>query len=330
MAPRPALVPVALDAFPPELRGGVVAVGNFDGVHRGHAALLARARDEAARLGVPALVLSFEPHPRTFFRPDAPVFRLTPQRAKARLLTALAMDAMVVAAFDRTFAAISAEDFVRDVLVGRLGLRAAVVGFDFQFGKGRAGTPELLSLEGARRGFPVAVVAPVAEPGTPPFASRAIRSALVEGRVPEANQLLGYRWFIAGEVVHGAKRGRDLGFPTANVAAAPDCQLRHGIYAVRVERADGSTHDGVASYGRRPMFDDGAPLLETFLFDFAGDLYGERIAVSLVGWIRPEQKFESLDGLLSAMRDDVGAARAILRAEGRGTDLDRAIAGIAP
>jgi riboflavin kinase/FMN adenylyltransferase len=318
---------VPIDAVPATLRGGVVAVGNFDGVHRGHAGLLTQAQQEAARLGVPAVVLTFEPHPRTFFRPEQPVFRLTSAAAKARLLAALGIDGMVVATFDRAFAGIPAEDFIATILRGRLGLRAAVVGFDFHFGQGRRGSPALLAAAGARDGFAVTVVEAIGESGEP-IASTAIRAALAEGDIAAANRLLGYRWFVTGEIVHGDKRGRELGFPTANIRLPADCRLRHGIYAVRMQRAGGAILDGVASYGRRPTFDNGPPLLETFLFDFSGDLYGETVSVSFAGWIRAEEKFESVDALVAAMNRDSANAREILAQAGPGSALDRALATI--
>ena len=327
-ARRPLLVPHPIEAVPAELRGGVVAVGNFDGVHRGHAGLLAQARAEADRLGAPSVALTFEPHPRTIFRPDEPVFRLTPIGAKARLISALGLDGLVVATFDRAFAAITAEDFVATILRDRLGLKAAVVGFDFHFGKGRAGSPALLVAAGERDGFAVTVVPPIRSASGEPVASTAIRRALVDGDVAAANRLLGYRWFVTGEIVPGERRGRELGFPTANIRLGPDCQLRHGIYAVRMQRAGGAILDGVASYGRRPTFDNGPPLLEVMAFDFAGDLYGETVAVGFEGRIRAEEKFPSVEALISAMHRDSAAARAILAATGPGTALDRALTAI--
>lgn len=324
----PALTPFPIDRLPAELRGGVVAVGNFDGMHRGHVGLLERARAEAGRLGAPSVVLTFEPHPRTVFRPEEPVFRLTPIDAKARLLAALRIDGLAVAAFDRSFASNTAEDFVDKILRGRLALSAAVVGFDFHFGKGRGGSPAMLAAAGERQGFAVTIVQAIGDAGGQPVASTDIRQALVAGDIAAANNLLGYRWFVTGEVVAGDRRGRELGFPTANIRLGPDCQLRQGIYAVRMQRAGGAILDGVASYGRRPTFDNGAPLFEVFLFDFAGDLYGETVAVSFFGWIRPEEKFASVEALIAAMNRDSAAARAILAAAGPGSPLDRALAAI--
>lgn len=326
----PPLTACSLDQVPASLTGGVVAVGNFDGVHGGHRALLAAARSEAAERGVPAVVLTFEPHPRTFFRPQTPVFRLTPPAAKARLLQALGIDGLVVANFDRALATMPAENFVDEILIGRLKLAAAVVGFNFHFGKGRAGSPALLAAAGKRAGFPVTIIGEVDDAASGgPVSSSAIRENLAAGDIAVANARLGYRWFVVGRVVAGDRRGRELGFPTANLRVEPDCGLRHGIYAVRMQRADGTILDGVASYGRRPTFDNGAVILEAHLFDFQGDLYGEEVEVSFVGWIRPELKFSSAASLIAEMRRDAEAARAMLAEAGPGSPLDKALAGTA-
>ena len=322
----PALLPHDLDHVPGALTGGVVAIGNFDGVHRGHRLLLDATVRDARKLAVPSVVLTFEPHPRTVFRPETPVFRLTPPRAKARLLAALGLDGLVVASFDRAFSSLPADAFVEDVLVARLKPKAAVVGFNFHYGKGRGGTPALFAEAGRRFGFAVDALDKVSEASGEPVSSTVIREDLANGAIAAANARLGYRWFVVGEVVRGDQRGRDLGYPTANLRLGADCRLRHGIYAVRVQRADGSLHDGVASYGRRPTFDDGAPLLEVFLFDFSGDLYGEELAVAFLGWIRPEVKFDSVAALVAAMDGDSAKARAILAAAGPGSPLDEALA----
>jgi riboflavin kinase/FMN adenylyltransferase len=306
--PASALTPHGLDDLPDALTGGVVAIGNFDGVHRGHSVLLERARAEARRRGGPAVVLSFEPHPRTFFRPAEPVFRLTSLKAKAQRLAAIGMDGLVVVPFDPAFAAISAERFAEDVLSRRLKTQAVVVGPDFRYGARRAGTVETLRRDGARLGFEVIVV-PVVMEGDVRASSSAVREALAEGDVERAAKLLGHSWFVTGTVVHGEKRGRDLGFPTANVRLGDDCRLRHGIYVVTLTRADGSVCPGVASFGRRPTFDNGAPLLETYLLDFSGDLYGEEVTVAFLAFLRPELRFESVSALLEAMNGDVAAAR---------------------
>jgi riboflavin kinase/FMN adenylyltransferase len=325
-AAPPALTPYPVDRVPPALRGAVVAIGNFDGMHAGHRALIAEAKREAETLARPSLVLTFEPHPRTVFRPADPVFRLTPLAAKAHILFALEVDGLAYVPFDPAFAANPPATFVADYLVGHLGIAHAVVGHDFHYGKGRAGDAVTLRQAGAEAGFGVTVVDEVRAADGTSFSSSAVRGALAAGDVATANRLLGYRWFAVGAVVAGAKRGRALGFPTANIALGTDCKLRHGIYAVRVERADGTLHDGVANFGRRPTFDDGPPLLEVWLFDFDGDLYGETLAVSLIDWIRPEAKFESVEALVAEVGRDAAKARQILASTGPGTALDRALA----
>lgn len=315
------------DGLPQGLRGGHVAIGNFDGVHRGHQAVLAAARDRARAEGRPALALTFEPHPRTHFAPDRPVFRLTPPAAKARLVAALGLDALVVARFDAALAALPAEAFVEEVLIDRLGIAGATVGWDFHFGAGRSGSPAFLDAAGRRRGFTVDVVEPfVSEDGDTVSSSR-IRTALAAGDPAEAAGLLGYRWFVEGEIVGGDRRGRDLGFPTANMRLAADCALRHGVYAVTFT-VDGTTRFGAANWGRRPQFDDGAPVLETHVFDFAGDLYGRTADVGIVSFLREEAKFPSVAELIVQMERDCAEARALLSSLGPGTALDRALTEI--
>jgi riboflavin kinase/FMN adenylyltransferase len=307
--PSSALTPHGLDDIPAALTAGVVAIGNFDGVHRGHAVLLDTAKAEARRRGGPAIVLSFEPHPRTFFRPGTPVFRLTSLQEKAQRLGAIGLDGLVVLPFDADFAAITPERFAEEVLAARLKAKAVVVGPDFRYGARRAGSVETLTAAGARLGFDVIVVPLVMEGGAR-ASSSLIRDALAEGDVERAAALLGHPWFVTGRVIRGDQRGRDLGFPTANLQLAGDCRLRHGVYVVALTRADGTVHEGVASYGRRPTFDNGAPLLETFVLDFSGDLYGEEVTVTFLAWLRPELRFESVEALMTAMQDDVAAARA--------------------
>ncbi len=319
------LVASDLDGVPADLAGGAVAVGNFDGVHRGHAALLARTIADARTLRTKAVVLTFEPHPRSFFRPAEPVFRLTPPAAKARVLAGLGLDGLVVAPFDAAFAGQSPEAFVTSVLVDRLKVRSLTVGDDFRFGKARAGTTAYLAEAGNRLGFEVDVVAPILGDYGERIASSEIREALESGDVAAANRLLGYRWFVIGTVVGGDRRGRELGFPTANIRLPADARLRHGIYAVTFTWR-GGTHAGVASFGRRPQFDDGPPLLEVFIFDFAADLYGEEATVTFYGWIRPEMTFPSVDDLVSAMDSDAEKARRILAEAGPGSGLDRVLA----
>ncbi len=324
-APGFALADLATD-LAPQLRGAHVAIGNFDGMHRGHQAVLAATLDRARVAGRPALALTFEPHPRSFFAPDRPVFRLTPAPAKARLARALGLDGLVVATFDHDLAGLTAEDFVAKILVERLGLANATIGWDFQFGRGRGGTPAFLDAAGRDHGFSVDVVEPYGCEGGELVSSSRIRAALEAGDLAEASGLLGYRWFVEGEIVGGDARGRDLGFPTANMRLSPDCRLKHGVYAVTF-RVDGVTHMGVANWGRRPQFDNGAPVLETFVFDFSGDLYGKTVDVTFVSHLRPEAKFPSLQGLIDQMHLDCAEARAVLAGMGPGTALDLALAG---
>jgi len=297
------------------LRGAVAAIGNFDGVHRGHRAVIDAAITRARALDAPAIAVTFEPHPRAVLRPQEPVFRLTDERAKLRLLASTGLTGALVLTFDRAFANLSAEEFVARILVGQLGVRGATIGFDFHFGHKRGGSPAFLGEQGARYGFSVETAPPLEDEGRP-VSSSSIRAALSEGRVVEAAELLGYPWFVTGTVRKGDQRGRDLGFPTANLALDSACALKHGIYAVRVKIGD-KLHDGVASFGTRPTFDNGAPLLETYVFDFSGDLYGREIDVALIGWIRPELKFDSADALIVRMNDDARLARsALARAAG--------------
>ncbi|MES0006825.1 bifunctional riboflavin kinase/FAD synthetase [Mesorhizobium sp. M0062] len=313
--------------LPPHLRGGVVAIGNFDGVHRGHQAVLDRALAEAGRRGVPALVLTFDPHPRKVFRPDMPLFVLTPPPMKARLLSHLGFAALVEQPFTRAFAGLSAEAFVTDVLESNLGITHAVTGFDFHFGKDRQGGPAFLMAAGERHAFGVTLVDAFRDEGAEVVSSSRIRELLCEGEVAEAAGLLGYRFTVESEVIGGQQLGRTLGFPTANMRLSPETTLKEGIYAVRFRRADGTLYDGVASFGRRPTVDDnGAPLLETFVFDFAGDLYGEICDVSFFGFLRPEVKFDGLDGLVAQMKRDEAEARALLAGVRPLSDLDGAIA----
>lgn len=314
-APAKAFVAVRdPQTLPPHLAGPVVAIGNFDGVHRGHRAVIEQARELAARLGRPLAVLTFEPHPADYFAGRSVVFRMTPEAAKAKALERAGIDGLIVFTFDATLAALPAEDFVQDILVRRLGVAGVVVGYDFHFGKGRTGSPDFLRDAGERHGFAVQIIGKItadAEGSLEAVHSGNARKALLEGNVAKARALLGHDYFVTGEVIHGQKLGRTLGFPTANLELDPSCQLRHGIYAVRIA-IDGVARDGVASWGRRPTVDNGRPLLEIFVFDFAGDLYGKIVEVAFVEWIRGEEKFESLDALKARIDLDVGEARAIL------------------
>jgi riboflavin kinase/FMN adenylyltransferase len=292
------------------LRGAVVAIGNFDGVHRGHRAVIATALAHAGRLGRPAAALTFEPHPRAFFKPGEPLFRLTGEADKLRLLASTGLDGVIVLTFDAALASLTAEEFVARILVERFAVSAAVIGFNFHFGMNRAGSPAFLAAQGEKYGFAVDVVPRFEDQGRP-VSSGPIREALGAGRVDEAAEFLGFPWFVSGVVIHGDKRGRELGFPTANLRLNVGCGLRHGIYAVRI--ATGSKrYDGVASFGRRPMFDTAGVLLEVFLFDFSGDLYGQTIDIAFLAWIREERLFDSVGALVDQIKDDCGAARLAL------------------
>jgi riboflavin kinase/FMN adenylyltransferase len=315
------------ERLPASLRGGVVAIGNFDGVHRGHQSVLERALDEAHRRGAPALVLTFEPHPRKVFRPDVPLFILTPPPMKARLLENLGFDAVVEQAFTRDFASLDAEAFVTRVLEENLGISHSVTGFDFHFGKSRQGGPAYLMAAGERHGFGVTLVDAFRDEGAEIVSSSRIRELLAEGDVAQAAGLLGYRFTIEAEVTQGKQLGRTLGFPTANMVLPAEAELKHGIYAVRLRRADGSLHDGVASFGRRPTVDeDGSPLLETFVFDQSPDLYGETCQVSLFSYLRGEVKFDGLDALVAQMKRDEEEARALLAGVRPLSELDAKVA----
>lgn len=293
-------------------KGTVVALGNFDGVHLGHRAVIEAALQMGRAHGKPALAVTFEPHPRSFFSPHTPQFRLTDEAAKLRLLAGTGLAGAVVMTFDRNRAETTAQDFIHHDLIERLGVSGIAVGYDFHFGKGRVGSPSLLVNEAPRLGIEVDVQ-PHVDIAERPVSSSAIRMALAEGQIEDATRMLDGPWFVAGEVIHGEKRGRDLGYPTANIRLDMNCGLKHGIYAVRVGRG-AERLDGVASFGRRPTFDNGAPLLEVFLFDFKGDLYGAMLDVAFIAFIREELKFDSAEALVAQMNDDSVRARAALAA----------------
>jgi riboflavin kinase/FMN adenylyltransferase len=297
-------------------KGSVVAMGNFDGVHLGHRAVIAAALEMGRAHGRPALAVTFEPHPRRFFSPSTPQFRLSDEAAKLRLLAGTGLAGAVIMTFDKARAGTTAQDFIHHDLIERLGISGIAVGYDFHFGKGRVGSPSLLVSEAPRLGIEVDVQ-PHVDIDERPVSSSAIRSALAEGQIADATVMLGGPWFVTGEVIHGEKRGRELGYPTANIRLDGNCALRHGIYAVRVGIKIGSGEqriDGVASFGRRPTFDNGAPLLEIFLFDFEGDLYGRPLDVAFIDFIREEAKFDSVEALVRQMDDDSARARAALAA----------------
>nr|WP_306265150.1 bifunctional riboflavin kinase/FAD synthetase [Pararhizobium sp. IMCC3301] len=299
--------------IPPELKGAIVVIGNFDGVHAGHRVILQHAMDLAAG-AVPVLALTFEPHPRTVFNPSDPVFRLSPKLEKASLLRACGLRGVLNWDFSREFAGLSAQTFVEDILVGHLAASHVVVGYDFHFGKSREGSPAFLFAAGQSAGFGVTVVPQVNLPDGLAVSSSAIRTHLMNADIRSANNELGYHWFVQADVIHGEKRGRELGYPTANMKLSPHCRLALGIYAVSVRRHNGTLHHSVASYGRRPQFDNGAALLETHLFDFSDDLYGETLMVTFHEFLRGEARFDGVDALVAQMDRDSAAARRILQA----------------
>ena len=303
------------DHVPAGLRGAALAIGNFDGVHRGHQALLNRVRERAAastRHGVSHLAgaMIFEPHPREFFHPERPHFRLTTLPQKLALFERYGLDMAVVVSFDKRLACLSAEDFIEQVLVAGLGVRHVVIGYDFLFGKGRQGGAYDIERTGAEMGFGVSVIRPVGEGGEV-FSSSAIRAEIAQGDVKGAADMLGHWWAVAGEVVGGFKQGTGMGYPTANLKLPAGTTLAHGIYAVFVD-VHGKRYNGAAYLGTRPTFDNGLPVLEVFLLDFEGDLYGRLIEVSFVDFIRGDMRFDGMEALTTQMDADVAKARTIL------------------
>ena len=297
-------------APPRGLEGAVYAIGNFDGLHLGHQAVIARAVAVAKERAAPSALLTFEPHPADFFAGRPVVFRLTPARDKAAICARFGLSGLVLIRFDASLAGMSAEEFIAKVLVDRLRVGAVVVGWDFHFGKGRAGSPATLVEAGSRHGFGVEIVAKV-EDGAGIVSSSAIRKALERGDLAAAAQALGRNYSVSGEVISGQRLGRTLGVPTANLALEPTNRLAHGVYAV-MARIDGRVLPAVASFGTRPTVDDGKPLLEVHLLDFDGDLYGREMEVEFIERIRDEVKFKSIPLLVAEMERDKERARAIL------------------
>lgn len=309
------MIPVVRDwrGLAPEHRGAAVAIGAFDGVHRGHQAVIASARAAAARLGAPLAVVSFDPHPRRWFQPDAAPFRLMTPDQMADALGALGVDLLYLLPFDAEMAAMSDAQFAEQVLSQGLGVRHASVGFDFTFGKGRTGSPEALRAYGERLGFTVSVADRLDDADGLKLSSSAVREALKAGDMPRARAILGRPFAIQGEVVHGDKRGRTIGVPTANVALGDYMRPAYGVYATRTRLPDGRLVDGVANLGVRPMFLTETPLLEVWLFDFAEDLYGQIIETELVAFLRGEMRFDGLDALKVQIDADAEASREALR-----------------
>jgi riboflavin kinase/FMN adenylyltransferase len=302
--------------IPDAYKGAVVAIGNFDGVHRGHQALITHARKLASDRGAPLAVLVFEPCPRAFFRPGGEPFRLTPFRAKSHLIAALGVDCMYALAFDAEMAHRTAQEFVFEILIKGLAVGCVVVGSDFRFGHGRAGDTSVLSYLGDMEGFGVSVFNTVKVSEGEKISSTGIREALKSGKPSEARRLMGHPFCIEGRVEHGAKRGAELGYPTANLHLDGYLRPAFGIYAVRASllRDDVvvARYDGVANLGIRPMYKIAEPLLEAYLFDFDGDLYGMHLSVELIAYLRPEEKFASVDDLKAQIARDVEKAREVL------------------
>jgi len=297
--------------LPPEHRGAAAAIGAFDGVHQGHQAVIASAREAADRLCAPLAVVSFEPHPRRWFQPDAAPFRLMTPGQMARALSARGVERLHLLPFDAEMAAMSDAGFAETVLARGLGLRHAAVGFDFTYGKGRSGSPDALLRAGAELGFTVSVTDRVDDIGGLKLSSSAVREALHAGDMTRAAIILGRPFAIEGEVVHGEKRGRTIGVPTANVRLGDYMRPAYGVYATRTRLPDGRVIDGVANLGVRPMFEIAEPLLEVWLFDFAGNLYGQTVETELVALLRGEMNFDGLDALKAQIDADAVAAKAV-------------------
>ena len=310
-----------IENIPEKLRGGAVAVGNFDGMHRGHQALIQQCRAMADAVDGPAVALTFEPHPRSLFQADAPPFRLTPFRSKARLLADLGVDCLTSLRFDRKVSQQPAEDFIKTVLVEGLGARHVIVGQDFRFGRLRSGDTALLQARAEKGGYSVIAVAPVASADAEIYSSTHIREQVEAGKPGHAAAMLGRPFEIEGVVETGDQRGRTLGFPTANIDIGDYIRPARGVYAVRagIDKGEETVWvDGVANFGNRPTIGGNSLLLETHLFDFSGDLYGQTLRVALIEYLRPERKFDGLDALKAQIDEDSATARRILKVRAAG------------
>ena len=297
-------------------RGAAAAIGNFDGVHLGHQSVIDLTRTEATRIGAPLGIMTFEPHPRQFFAPKAPAFRLMSREARAHRLEKLGIERLYELNFNAAMSSLTPQEFAKNIICDGLGLRHVVVGSDFCFGKDRAGSVAELQQFGDDLGFGV-TVAQLLQGHEGEVSSTAIRNALSDGRPKEAAAMLGHWHRMEGEVIGGDQRGRELGFPTANMSIDGLHPPKFGVYAVLVDVLSGphaGSYHGAASMGVRPMFGENKPNLETFLFDFSGDLYGAPILVGLVEYLRPEEKFDGLDALITQMNADCDQARQILTA----------------
>ena len=298
--------------LPDRLGRAAVAIGAFDGVHRGHQAVIAGARSAADALNAPLAVVSFDPHPRRWFQPEAAPFRLMTTGQMARALAPLGVHRLYLLPFDADMAAMSDEAFVGEVLANGLAIRHAAVGFDFTYGKGRTGSAESLRRQGEALGFGVTVIDRIDDPDGLKLSSSGVREALKAGDMARAAAILGRPFAIEGEVVHGDKRGRTIGVPTANVRLGDYMRPAYGVYATRTHLPDGRVINGVANLGVRPMFELPEPLLEVWLFDFDGDLYGQTVETELIALLRGEMTFDSLDALKVQIDADAAAARAVL------------------
>ncbi len=316
--------------LPEKFHQAVVAIGNFDGVHRGHQVVLEQTRQQAAKRKVAAGVMTFEPHPRQVFQPDKPFFRLTTPAQKRKLFAAMGLDFALFIPFDEALYSLSGKQFIAQILVQDLHVGHVITGYDFYFGKGRDGSPDLMRQEGARLGFGVTIVAPVKK-GDLIYSSTKVREALQAGHVKAAAELLGYHWCVDGSVERGAGRGEEMGYPTANIPLLPGQNLKHGIYAVRI-RIDEQIHNGAAYFGPRPTFDDGPPRLEIFVFDFQEQIYGKNITVAFIDRIRDDRKFADQAALIEQMEADCAACKRVLaefakRSPSAALPLDMALLG---
>jgi len=306
------------DALPASLKPCVLAIGNFDGVHQGHQAVIKHARDMADRLNCPLGVLVFDPHPVSYFRPDVEPFRLTSIEKRARLIADAGADFTLALAFDAEMAARSAQNFINDILCTQIEVTGIVIGHDFHFGKGRDGSPQTLEIAGKEAGFETIIVSPVNRAlAQTPFSSTEIRTALRAGNIEDAEKWLGHRWSISGIVAQGDQRGRTIGFPTANIELDDFLRPAFGVYAVKTTILSGSlagqNYAGVANIGMRPTVGTLKPRVEVHLFDFSDDIYGQFLDVQLCAFIRPEKKFENFEALTSQIQKDSDQAREIMR-----------------
>ena len=304
----------SLEDLSSDENGAVVALGNFDGVHKGHQALIAEAKAKADELSAPLLVMTFEPHPRQFFSAQAPAVRLATLAQKEQSLVGCSVDVMLAVPFDREFAAMQAEDFINDLLIGQLGAKHIFAGWDFRFGSGRAGSMAMIEDLAGKAGVGVTTVQPVKDSHGEPFSSSRVRACLAAGELHAAAELLGRDWEIAGKVMPGDQIGRTIGFPTANLALGDYQRAKYGIYAVESEICgrEGTWFGGAAYLGYRPTVNGAREVFEVHFFDFDEDIYGEEIKVRLIDYIRDDAKLDSLDALKKQIEEDCIAARAVL------------------